>query len=108
MFNKTNIKRISSDYSTISQIVELFKIIYGNVDNFKTYRTRKIWAIKRSPHVFSKSQEAFGYEVYTGQRNINFTQKFRKWPVEIKYVLNSIRHLIPGIFWSFNSKRKSK
>lgn len=101
---KYKVKRISADIKSIQKIYKIKKVIFGDqANNQKTYRTRKLWSIKRSPHVFSKSQESFGYEVYTG--NIDIKNKVENnWPINIKEIFNSIMHVVPGIFWTFKSK----
>lgn len=99
-----NFKRISNDLAKRNVIVEMLKLIIGDVQNYKVYRTRKVWSRKRSPHVFSKSQESFGYQVYIGNLNIK-TLKPQTNPIEILDVIKCLSHIVPGISWNWISHK---
>lgn len=92
------IKRVAPEIHRIYKIHEIVEVIYG-VTHVESYRTRKIWAIKRSPHVFNKSQETFGYEVYHGVMHLK-----SNWPISIKSIITSLAHLVPGVEMSWFTK----
>lgn len=100
----TTVKLVTHDISQINQVIKVRKHIYGDLGETKSYRTRKVWAIKRSPHVFSKSQESFGYEVYHGLINLNSNKP--TWPINFGRILGCLSHVIPGIYWSFTKTSK--
>ncbi len=103
MSNNTTVKLVASDISLITQVIKVRKHIYGDLGEIKSYRTRKVWAIKRSPHVFSKSQESFGYEVYQGLITLSSTT--RSWPISFSRIMACLSHVIPGLYWSFTKTR---
>lgn len=105
MNKHTTVKLVASDIRQINKVIKVRKHIYGDLGDTQSFRTRKTWAIKRSPHVFSKSQESFGYEVYHGLINRKSTKQ--GWPVSFSRIVSSLSHLIPGLHWSFTKKKLS-
>lgn len=103
--NKYSFKLISYEQSNLNFIVKMLKLILSEVNNEKSYTSEKKRAIKRSPHVFSKSQESFGYQVYISQFNISQTleQNVNKnsYPVKTIDIVNCINHIIPGLNWNW-------
>jgi ribosomal protein S10 len=104
MSNHTTVKLVANNISEIHKVVKVRKTIYGDLGQVESYRTRKVWAIKRSPHVFSKSQESFGYEVYHGL--INLKSGGPVWPVSFSRIVASLSHVIPGLHWSFTKTQR--
>lgn len=101
--NKYNFKIISYEYTKFRFILDIIKLITGDLNNIQSFVSDKKRAIKRSPHVFSKSQESFGYKTYLGVFNINSIPKEKnKYPIEITNIRSIISHIVPGRNWRWN------
>lgn len=111
--NKIILTAVSGEYDNLKKVDKCIKHLRSYTSNkvtFKTTRYRHIWAMKRSPHVYSKSQESFGYEVYKGNWVINLNNKDGGNvvnTVENEYlnVIGCINHILPGLGMSWKLER---
>jgi hypothetical protein len=98
--------------------VRLRKCVPGSV-SVHIKRSRHIWARKRSPHVFSKSQESFGLEKYSAllvraalpAAAAAAAASGRKSGPSLasgpRRLFGAASHMIPGATWSWTRRSQS-
>jgi hypothetical protein len=69
---RRKVSRKAQGASELQRVESTLRKVLGNevVGGRYVRKSRRVWARKRSPHVFSKSQEAFGLIYYKGVRCI--------------------------------------